>query len=114
MTTYLSELAITSRARSEPAPVLDVVIPVFNEEADLEGCVRRLHQHLSANLPYTFQITIADNASTDGTLAVARTVAADLPGVQVLRLEEKGRGLALRTAWSRSTSPVLTYMDVDL
>ena len=46
------------------APVVDVVIPVYNEETDLEPCVRRLHAHLTAGLPYPFQITVTDNAST--------------------------------------------------
>ncbi|WP_019871967.1 bifunctional glycosyltransferase family 2/GtrA family protein [Salinispora oceanensis] len=96
------------------APILDVVIPVYNEETDLGPCVRRLHAHLRANVPYPFRITIADNASVDGTLAVARSLAADLAGVEVLHLEAKGRGRALRAAWSASPAPVLVYMDVDL
>lgn len=96
------------------APILDVVIPVYNEETDLGPCVRRLHAHLRANVPYPFRITIADNASVDGTLAVARSLAADLAGVKVLHLEAKGRGRALRAAWSASPAPVLVYMDVDL
>ena len=53
-----------------PVPALDVVVPVFNEEAGLESCLRRLHAHLAAEFPYRFRITVADNASTDGTLAV--------------------------------------------
>jgi putative flippase GtrA len=97
-----------------PAPVLDVVIPVYNEEADLAPCVRRLHHHLTTTVPYSFQITIADNASTDATLRVARSLAADLPEVQVVHLAEKGRGRALRTVWSGSAAAVLAYMDVDL
>jgi putative flippase GtrA len=97
-----------------PRPVLDVVIPVHNEEADLEPCLRRLHAHLSDHLPYPFRITVAENASTDGTVAVARRVAAELPGIQVLVLKEPGRGRALRTAWLGSDAPVLVYMDVDL
>jgi putative flippase GtrA len=97
-----------------PAPVLDVVIPVYNEEADLERCVRRLHHSLSTTVPYTFRITIADNASTDATLAIAQALASGLVGVRVMHLVQKGRGLALRTAWSESTAPVLSYMDVDL
>ena len=64
-----------------PVPALDVVVPVYNEEADLESCLRRLHAHLAAEFPYRFRITVADNASTDGTLAVAHRVAAELPGV---------------------------------
>ncbi|MFG2333598.1 glycosyltransferase [Streptomyces sp. NPDC048604] len=95
-------------------PVLDVVIPVFNEEKDLEPCVRRLHAHLAATFPYAFRITVADNASTDGTPEIAARLAATVPEVRSARLEQKGRGRALRTVWSASDAPVLAYMDVDL
>lgn len=96
------------------APVLDVVIPVFNEEKDLGTCVHRLHEHLSRTFPYAFRITIADNASTDRTPEVAAALAASVAGVRSTRLDQKGRGRALRTVWSRSDAPVLAYMDVDL
>ena len=94
--------------------VLEVVVPVFNEEADLERSVRHLRNHLRTHFPYSFRITIADNASTDATPAIAGHLAASLTGVQVLRLEEKGRGRALRAAWGRSDAQVLAYCDVDL
>ncbi|MDG4758264.1 glycosyltransferase [Micromonospora sp. WMMD710] len=94
--------------------VLDVVIPVYNEETDLGPCVRRLHAHLSEHFPYPFRITIADNASVDDTLKVAEGIAGELLGVEVLHLEAKGRGRALSAAWSASSAPVLAYMDVDL
>ncbi|WP_436971315.1 glycosyltransferase [Micromonospora vinacea] len=101
--------------RARPtAAVLDVVIPVYNEEIDLGPCVRRLHAHLSAHFPYPFRITIADNASVDDTLKVADGLASELPGVEVLHLDAKGRGRALSAAWSASSAPVLAYMDVDL
>ncbi|MFF4347344.1 glycosyltransferase [Streptomyces sp. NPDC001530] len=95
-------------------PVLDVVVPVFNEEADLEPSVRRLHAHLRETFPYPFRITVADNASTDATPRIAARLAAELPEAQWLRLAEKGRGRALHAAWSRSPAPVLAYLDVDL
>ncbi|MFJ9735051.1 glycosyltransferase [Streptomyces sp. NPDC101171] len=95
-------------------PVLDVVVPVYNEEKDLEPCVRRLREHLARTFPYAFRITVADNASTDGTSQVAARLAAQLPEVTTCRLEQKGRGRALRTVWSASEAPVLAYMDVDL
>ena len=105
----------TDRATAEPpSPVVDVVVPVHDEETDLEPCVRRLHAHLTASLPYPFRITVAENASTDGTVDVARRLAAELPEVRLLVLPEAGRGRALRTAWLRSEAPVLVYMDVDL
>jgi putative flippase GtrA len=97
-----------------PPPVVDVVIPVHDEERDLEPCLHRLHAYLSDCLPYPFRITVAENASTDATVDVARRIAAELPGVRLLVLAESGRGRALRTAWLRSEAPVLVYMDVDL
>ena len=107
----------SSRAAIEPddaAPVLDVVVPVYNEERDLGPCVQRLHTHLTEAFPYRFRITVADNASTDRTLAVAQALATQYDEVSVVHLDQKGRGRALRTVWSASDAPVLAYMDVDL
>ncbi|MEU3949742.1 bifunctional glycosyltransferase family 2/GtrA family protein [Streptomyces sp. NPDC029526] len=97
-----------------PDPVLDVVVPVHNEEDDLEPCVRRLHAHLTETFPYPFRITVADNASTDRTPLIAARLAGELPGTHWFRLAAKGRGRALHSAWSRSGAPVLAYLDVDL
>lgn len=99
---------------STATATLEVVIPVYNEEADLEQCIRRLHAHLEDNIPFRSQITIADNASTDSTLAVAQRLADDIDGVQVHHLEEKGRGRALKAVWLDSDADVVAYMDVDL
>ncbi len=115
MTTVTSQYsAIAASAPAHPGPVLDVVIPVYNEQADLEPCVRRLHGYLATAFPYPFAITIADNASTDDTPAVAARLAAEYPEVDVVRLDRKGRGRALAAVWSVSPAPVLAYMDVDL
>jgi hypothetical protein len=96
------------------APVLDVVVPVYNEEDDLEPCVRRLHAYLQSEFPYRFRITIADNASTDSTADVARRLAYDVPGLVAVHLAEQGRGRALKYVWTHSDAAVLAYMDVDL
>ena len=111
LSTLPSHDASTARTTS---PVLDVVVPVYNEQTDLEPCVVRLHAYLAGNLPYRFRITIADNASVDGTAAVARRLAERYPEVQVAHLPEKGRGRALKHVWTRSDAAVLAYMDVDL
>jgi glycosyltransferase involved in cell wall biosynthesis len=114
MSTATGELTAPDHAYPAAHPVVDVVIPVFNEQRDLEPSVRRLHAYLSETFPYPFRISIVDNASTDATLEVAYRLARVLPGVVALHLPVKGRGHALRVAWSRSTAPVLAYMDVDL
>ena len=74
-----------------------------------------LHAYLAADaFPFTFQITIADNASTDTTWQIATGLADRLPHVQARHLDQKGRGRALRATWTESTATVLAYMDVDL
>jgi putative flippase GtrA len=96
------------------APVLDLVVPVHNEQVDLEPSVRTLHGYLSRHFPYPFRITIADNASSDDTPGIAARLAAELPAVRALHLELPGRGRALHAAWSASDAEVLAYLDVDL
>jgi putative flippase GtrA len=96
------------------APVLDVVVPVYNEQVALASSVRKLHRYLTETLPFSARITIADNASIDETPRIAAQLAEELEGVRVVRLEQKGRGRALNAVWADSDAPVLAYMDVDL
>ena len=93
---------------------VEIVLPVFNEQDDLAPSVERLHRYLTDRFPLSWTITIADNASTDRTWAIACRLAGSLEGVRAMHLDAKGRGRALRTAWSRSSSPVVAYMDIDL
>ncbi|WP_448221994.1 glycosyltransferase [Gordonia iterans] len=95
-------------------PVLDVVVPVYNEHEDLEACVHRLRAYLHRQVPYSSCITIADNASTDTTPVIAARLAAEFDDVRVIRLDEKGRGRALNRAWLASDAQIVAYCDVDL
>ncbi|QXJ26842.1 glycosyltransferase [Actinomadura graeca] len=101
-------------AETAAMPTVEIVLPVHNEERALPGCVRTLHAYLLDHLPFPWRISVADNASTDQTLRVARWLASELPGVNVLHLDRKGRGLALRRAWATSDADIVAYMDVDL
>ena len=101
-------------AADGPRPMVDIVIPVHNEERELRASVLRLHAYLTQQFPFSARITIADNASTDATPAVAAELAEELPEVRVLRLNDKGRGRALAAAWLTSDARVVSYMDVDL
>lgn len=94
---------------------VDVAIPVYNEERELERNVLRLRQFLLENTHYDWRIVVADNASQDRTLAIAQDLAARHPGqVGYVHLDQKGRGRALRKAWSESDADIVSYMDVDL
>ena len=96
------------------AAQVEIVVPVRDEERDLEPSIRRLAAYLGARFPFRAVVTIADNGSTDRTWAVARALAAELDGVRTVRLDQSGRGRALRSVWSASGADVLAYMDVDL
>jgi glycosyltransferase involved in cell wall biosynthesis len=94
--------------------VLEVVVPVFNEQDALPVSIPRLHAYLLSVFEFPVQITIADNASTDRTGVVARRLARELDHVQVIRISQRGRGRALKAAWMASSACVVAYMDVDL
>ncbi len=112
----LDLVSVPAAGRTSTATTADVeiVVPVYNEAAGLDRSIRRLHRFLSDGFPFTWRIVVADNASVDATPEIARRLAATLPAVHHLRLEQKGRGRALRAAWSRSPARVVAYMDVDL
>ena len=64
--------------------------------------------------PFRWRIVIADNASTDDTAAIAARLAGADDRIVHLHLDQKGRGRALRAAWSTSDADVVAYTDVDL
>ena len=93
---------------------VDAVIPVYNEEHVLAESVATLHAFLSEHLPYDWRILVADNASSDGTLALAQGLSEQYRRVACVHLDQKGRGRALRKAWLESKADIVAYMDVDL
>ncbi|MDO5286803.1 MAG: glycosyltransferase [Actinomycetia bacterium] len=93
---------------------VEVVVPVYNEEVDLERSVRTLTSYIDHALPYPCTVTIADNASTDSTWAIATRLADELSGVRAVHLDAKGRGRALKQVWMASEADVVAYLDVDL
>jgi glycosyltransferase involved in cell wall biosynthesis len=93
---------------------VEIVVPVYNEAPQLAARITALRSFLDESFPFRALVTIVDNASTDDTMEVARTLTETIPGIAVLHLPRKGRGYALRSAWSTSSAPVVAYMDVDL
>ena len=95
-------------------PSVEITIPVYNEEEALPRSIVLLTEFLRQNLSNPWQIVIADNASTDKTQAVSEILCERNPGVNYLRIPQKGRGRALRTAWLDSKADIVSYMDADL
>jgi glycosyltransferase involved in cell wall biosynthesis len=95
--------------------LVDILLPVYNEEAILEKSITTLRQFLQDNVTdFNWVITVGDNASTDNTLEVARQLEKRFDDVRVFNLDKKGRGRMVKYAWDKSEAEVLTYMDIDL
>src|SRR5262249_21938442 len=93
---------------------VNITVPVFNEERKLAQTIARLQSVLDGHHQYTWEIVIADDASTDRTLELAHQLEQEGNVVPVVHLDRKGRGSALRKVRSESQANILSYMDVDL
>ena len=94
---------------------VEIVIPIYNEEEELTGNITKLYSFLNKKLRnYKWHITIADNASIDNSLQIAKKLCKKLERISVLHLSQKGRGRAVKKAWRESKADILVYMDVDL
>jgi len=96
-------------------PLVDILLPVYNEQAVLEKSVHRVMDFMTRHLPdFRWVITIGDNASTDNTLAIARELEQQHDQVRVYHIPIKGRGIMVKKAWSDSKADIVTYMDIDI
>jgi glycosyltransferase involved in cell wall biosynthesis len=95
--------------------LVDILLPVYNEEMVLEKSVTTLRNFLQENVKdFDWIITIGDNASIDKTLEKAKELEARFEDVRVFHLPQKGRGRMVKYAWGKSEADILSYMDIDL
>jgi glycosyltransferase involved in cell wall biosynthesis len=86
-------------------PRVAVIVCAHNERASIEACVRSL----TAQTRRPDDILVIDNASTDGTGALAASV----PGVRVVREPRKGLVRARETGRREARGDLLLYTDAD-
>lgn len=111
----IAAVTMANPSAAQSSQTLDIIIPVYNEERDLGPSVAKLRAFLRENCPYKWRIVIANNASTDRTLEIAKELESQYPSeVTYVHLDQKGRGRALKKAWLASNADVVAYMDVDL
>lgn len=101
-------------SRTSNTPVVELVIPCLNEAHVLEKSVTKVRAFLAERFPFRWRILIADNGSTDGTIEVAERLAERFDDVECLRIPDRGRGRALRLAWTKSAADIMAYTDVDI
>ncbi len=94
---------------------VEIVIPIYNEQEELERNITKLHSFAVKNLKnYDWHITIADNASSDNSLNIARKISREKAHIGFVHLDQKGRGRAVKKVWRETDADILIYMDVDL
>jgi glycosyltransferase involved in cell wall biosynthesis len=96
-------------------PSVELVIPVLNESQSIETQIIKLENYLDSqlNLEFSYQITIADNGSTDSTLGISKMMAKRFKNIRVVSVDTRGVGLALKTAWHSSECDYVGYFDLD-
>ena len=100
--------------RSESSQVtLSVVVPCFNEQATLERCVEAVLATQTASV--RLEIVIVDDASTDASVEIARSLVKRHPQVELRQhTVNQGKGAALRTGFREVTGDFVAVQDADL
>ncbi len=91
-----------------------IVLPVYNEDVILEKNVLILRDACQQLIGDEFRIVIANNASTDRTSKIATNLSLKFDNVDHLLIPQKGKGLAISTAWKTYNADYYGFMDADL
>lgn len=76
-------------------PFLSIVIPAHNEESRLPRSLGQVFAFLESQ-PYTSEVLVVENGSTDRTLEATRKIAEHFPNLRVLHEDLPGKGRAIR------------------
>jgi len=99
---------------SSTSPALTVVIPAYNEEANVDPCYRELVGVLE-DQGHAFEVVFVDDGSTDGTADVLRRLTRADPRVRILRFRRNaGQTAALDAGFRAARGAIVVTMDADL
>jgi len=94
---------------------ITVVVPILNEEKVLGRHTREIYDRLETDLRhFDWLLILVDNGSDDGTPAIAERLLSRMPRLRYERLEERGKGRAVRHGWEKYQADVNVFMDADL
>lgn len=104
-----------TESNSAPSAVsaLSVVLPAYNEEANIERVVRDCCRYLDIRMP-DYELVVVNDGSADRTGEILRRLSAEIPRLRPQHHEQnRGYGAALRTGFAAATKPFVFYMDGD-
>jgi len=94
-------------------PEVSIVIPVYNEEAILHAAVIDLQERLQ-EVPWSYEIVLAENGSRDETLSVAQALSHKYPQVRAISVPEPNYGRALREGIISARGRFILCDEIDL
>jgi dolichyl-phosphate beta-glucosyltransferase len=94
-------------------PYLSIIIPAHNEERRLGNSLEKVAAFVQKQ-PFTTEIIVVENGSTDGTLELARRASRSIAGLTVIHENERGKGLAVRRGMLAATGTYRFFADADL
>ena len=100
-------------AEHDPAVILSLVVPTYDEADNIEALLRSLHEVLTG-CRVGFEILVVDDDSPDRTWEVARNLASELPGIRVIRRTgASGLATAVTCGWAHARGEILGVIDGD-
>jgi len=99
---------------SSPSPEVSIVVPLYNEEGNVEPLCRAIRDAL-AGWDRSYEVLLVDDGSDDGTLDRLRAMMAEDPRLRVIVLaQNSGQTPAMATGFSHAKGRILVSMDGDL
>lgn len=93
---------------------LSIVVPAYNEEANIPLLIDEVHQALSGH-PITYELVIVDDGSRDNTFAVLQERALTDKRLSVIQLRRNfGQSAAMQAGIDAAQGNVIVLMDADL
>lgn len=93
---------------------VNIILPVFNEELRIRSGIHKLEEYLKKHPEIKYHVKIIDNASTDHTKEISKELCRNNRKIEYIRIEEKGIGIAFKTAVWENKDEIIGYMDIDM